>query len=276
MTDVSMGSEGSAEREEHWIRGPAGRLHVIDLGREEAEAVVFVHSFAGDASHWSAQLVHLRRRGRRAIAIDLRGHGASDAPKDGEYTVAALGRDVAAVANELGLRRFVLVGHSLGAAVAGDFAGRHPERVAALVLVDPAGDNPRLPSEKTEPYRKSLYTDRYRLTIEQYLSDVLLANARPQVRTRVRAGLTRASHALAVRATEAGVDYSLLPALAAYRHAGGRALTITSDQNEGPLTLHTLLPDLPRRHIAGTSHYVALDDPDAFNRVLDELLASAA
>jgi pimeloyl-ACP methyl ester carboxylesterase len=272
MTDVSMSQEASAAQGERWVSGPVGRLHVFDLGRSDAEAVVFVHCFAGDASFWSAQLAHVARRGRRAVAMDLRGHGRSDAPRTGEYAVAALARDVAAVANELGLRRFVLVGHSLGAAVAGDFAGRHPERVETLVLVDPAGDSPRLPAEEVEPYRKSLYTDTYRLTIERYL-DVHLVNARPDVRTRVLAGLTKASHTLAVRATEAGMDYSVLPALAAYRHAGGHALTVTSDLNVGPLTLHALLPDLPRRHMRGTSHYIALDDPDSFNRILDEVLA---
>ena len=65
----------------------------------------------------------------------------------------------------------------------------------------------------------------------------------------------------------------MLPALAKYRAAGGRAVTVTGDQNTGPLTLHELTPDVPRRHIAGTSHFLTMDDPAAFNRAASETIA---
>src|SRR5204863_150437 len=59
--------------------------------------------------------------------------------------------------------------------------------------------------------------------------------------------------------------------------AGGRrALTITAHQHEGPPTVHARIHALPRRHIAGTSHYIAQDDPAAVNRVLDDALAGWA
>ena len=52
------------------IMGPAGGLHVDD-GGSGGLPVVFIHSFAGSAEHWTGQLDHLRRR-RRAVALDLR------------------------------------------------------------------------------------------------------------------------------------------------------------------------------------------------------------
>src|SRR6185503_7034795 len=79
------------------IKGPAGKLNVDD-GGTGGLPVVFLHSFAGDTSHWSGQLSHLRET-RRAVAIDLRGHGKSDAPANGDYSVEAMAGDVDAVIN---------------------------------------------------------------------------------------------------------------------------------------------------------------------------------
>jgi pimeloyl-ACP methyl ester carboxylesterase len=71
------------------------------------------------------------------VALDLRGHGASDQPGSG-YDFATVGRDLAAALAGLGLERPVLVGHSWGANVALQFAADRPGSVAGLVLVDGA------------------------------------------------------------------------------------------------------------------------------------------
>src|SRR5258706_7893782 len=117
------------------ITGPAGELYVDDGGSGGGGTVpvLFAHSYAGNSAHWRAQLAPLRPR-RRAVAIDLRGHGQSDPPASGNYPVPALAEDIAAVADALELRRFVLVGHSMGGAAASAYAGKHPERISGLVL----------------------------------------------------------------------------------------------------------------------------------------------
>ena len=112
------------------IAGPVGKLEVDDGGR--GDAVLFVHSLAGNTGHWSAQLEHVRRK-RRGVALDLRGHGKSEAPGSGGYSVESVGEDVGAVADALGIERFALVGHSFGAGVALAYAGAHPDRVSAVV-----------------------------------------------------------------------------------------------------------------------------------------------
>src|SRR3954463_6511665 len=98
-----------------WIAGPAGNLYVRDGGgeeRPEALPVLFLHSLAGNGGQWALQLDPLRRR-RRAVALDFRGHGESDPAEDGDYSIPGLAADVAAVAGQLGLRRFVLPGPRL-------------------------------------------------------------------------------------------------------------------------------------------------------------------
>jgi pimeloyl-ACP methyl ester carboxylesterase/SAM-dependent methyltransferase len=72
------------------------------------------------------------------VAVDHRGHGLSSAPADG-YQPHQLADDVVALLDGLGLRRVVLVGHSLGSVVARVLAARYPERVAGLVLLAAVG-----------------------------------------------------------------------------------------------------------------------------------------
>lgn len=71
------------------------------------------------------------------IAVDLRGHGRSDAPEQ-SYTVSAFADDVAWLCREVGLDRPVLVGHSMGATVVLDVAARHPGVPGAIVMLDAA------------------------------------------------------------------------------------------------------------------------------------------
>ena len=111
-------------------RSPGVRLHVVDTGGASGpdEPVVFVHGFAASSRLWEHQLAHVRGQGRRAVALDLRGHGQSTAPTDGNYAIGVMADDSAAVVDTLGLRRFVLVAHSMGAAIAGEYAGANPDR----------------------------------------------------------------------------------------------------------------------------------------------------
>jgi len=103
-----------------------------------SEAVVFVHGWAGDRSFWQAQLADpALGRGRRLIAMDLPGHGQSDAPKTA-YTMDLFVRSIAAVMDKAGVERAVLVGHSNGTPMVREFYRKYPERTAGLVVVDGA------------------------------------------------------------------------------------------------------------------------------------------
>lgn len=64
---LALSGVGACRSELDEARGSAGRLPIDDGGGGEAAPVVFVHSFAGDASHWRAQLAHLRPRRPRCV-----------------------------------------------------------------------------------------------------------------------------------------------------------------------------------------------------------------
>ena len=245
------------------IRGLAGRLRLDDGGRGGVPAV-FVHAFGGNLSHWSAQLGHLRPN-RRAVAFDLRGHGGSQAPGDRDYAVDSLAEDIGAVADALALTRFVLIGHSLGAAAAIAFACNHPDRVAGLVLVDAPG---KIPEAEARQIMTAMRAD-YEKTSAGFM-ERLLDGAQPKVREQVSAEFRKIQKDAALKIMEEAFAYDPVADLDGYR---GPTLSITPAQADGPNDLHRLRPDLPHQTIAGASHWVHMDKPEGFNRILDEFLA---
>jgi pimeloyl-ACP methyl ester carboxylesterase len=261
-----------APGESLWIAGPGGNLYIRDGGageHPEPLPVLFLHSLAGNGGQWALQLDHLRRH-RRAVALDFRGHGESDPAEDGDYSIPALAADVAAAADQLGLRRFLLAGHSLGSAAAIEYASRHPERVAGLLLVDPNGDQSQVPAHEMAHYLESLRSDPL-AELESYFRQ-LVVGGDPDASRWVLEDL-RATHEDAVLGALAdSVRYQPLAALA--RYCGPR-LSIISDMNRLPYSLHNLLPDLPVRLMTGTGHWVMMDQPEIFNRLLDEFVAEA-
>jgi pimeloyl-ACP methyl ester carboxylesterase len=255
-----------------WIAGPQGNLFVRDGGpdpaHQEKPPILFLHSLAGNGGQWALQLDHLRRH-RRAVALDLRGHGDSDPADDGNYAIGGFADDVAAAADQLDLRHFVLAGHSLGAAVAIEYAARHPERVAGLVLVDPNGDQTRVPREQMEPFLAALREDPLR-EIESYFRQLVDHGDRDASRWVLED--IRLTHEDAIaKAVEGSVSYAPLPALERYK---GPKLSIISDMNSLPYSLHRLVPGLPVRLMPGTGHWLMMDRPEVFNGILDEFLAS--
>ena len=121
---------------------PGDRIHFLDWGGGEGlggSGILLVHGLSNTA--WSWAPVARRLRGpRHVVAMDLRGHGLSDAPTDG-YDAPTLAADVGAVAEGSGLLsatgdRVVLAGHGFGAIVAAWAAAELEDRCAGLVLVD--------------------------------------------------------------------------------------------------------------------------------------------
>lgn len=135
---------GAARQKKQPERYPAGsynavfgdtRVHYKSYGKGE-RAVVFVHGWTCDLNVWKAQAEAFAPL-TRVIAVDLPGHGQSDKPQT-NYTMDYFADAVAAVLEDAGVKKAVLVGHSMGAPVVRQFYRKHPDRTAALVIVDGA------------------------------------------------------------------------------------------------------------------------------------------
>ena len=99
------------------------------------QAVILVHGWTCDETSWDAQVPVLSQK-YRVITLDLPGHGKSDPPKDGKFSMAVFARAVEAVRAEAKVDKAVLVGHSMGTPVIREYARMYPQHVAGLVPVD--------------------------------------------------------------------------------------------------------------------------------------------
>ena len=97
--------------------------------------MLLIHGFGNEAHIWDDFAPTVAPH-YQLYALDLRGHGESDWDPEARYEYENHVADLEAVVDGLGFDRFVLVGHSLGGRVAMRYAGRHPERIAGLVVVD--------------------------------------------------------------------------------------------------------------------------------------------
>ena len=124
--------------QEHTIMGGAGcRLHVIETGNAHGRPILFLHGFSQNALTWSAQLSSGLGRRYRLVAMDLRGHGASDKPTAGYDNSQLWADDVDAVIRGLSLERPVLSGWSYGPLVILDYVRHYGEdQIGGLHFVD--------------------------------------------------------------------------------------------------------------------------------------------
>lgn len=113
-----------------------GAVAVKTLGGAGPDTVL-IHGFGSDRLSWAGNSPALMTVSR-VHALDLPGHGES-CPDVGDGSVDALADRVAGALDQTGIGRAHLVGHSLGGAVALVLAEQHPERVASLTLIAPAG-----------------------------------------------------------------------------------------------------------------------------------------
>jgi esterase len=130
--DVAMVTAGYLERSAR-----VGNLNLSyqEWGNPQAQPIVMLHGF-GVSGHMFDEFADRMQDRYRLIALDQRGHGDSDWAEDGDYTRNSFVEDLEGFRQELGLEKFLLVGHSMGGLNAVNYTNRFPDRVRALILVD--------------------------------------------------------------------------------------------------------------------------------------------
>jgi pimeloyl-ACP methyl ester carboxylesterase len=114
-------------------------VHLRDEGpRWDPLPIILLHGTSASLHTWSGWTERLMRQ-RRVIRFDLPAFGLTGPNPSDDYSIAAYVKFVGAVADHLGVKRFILVGNSLGGQIAWNTALAMPQRVAKLVLIDSAG-----------------------------------------------------------------------------------------------------------------------------------------
>jgi pimeloyl-ACP methyl ester carboxylesterase len=114
------------------VSAAGARFHVAELG--EGPLVLLLHGFPQFWWAWRDQLTGLAEAGYRAVAVDLRGYGASDKTPRG-YDLVGLAQDMASLVRALGAADAAVVGHGVGGLVGWTMTAYHPGEVRALAAV---------------------------------------------------------------------------------------------------------------------------------------------
>jgi pimeloyl-ACP methyl ester carboxylesterase len=142
-------------------------------------ALVFVHGWTCNHTNWREQLAHFTPA-HRVVALDQRGHGASDKP-DQDYLVPGFVDDLAWFIRELGLERPVVVGHSMGGEIALNLAHQHTDLVRGIVMVDsPIVPLPEAMRPIADAATAAMKLDNYKPTAEGFARTQFFNAGTPQ------------------------------------------------------------------------------------------------
>ena len=119
-----------------YIELPEKRIHYRQYG--SGQPILFLHGLSFDSRMWRPQYDGLEND-FLLLGVDFRGHGFSDAP-DTDYTLDTYVDDITTLLNGLHLPSVIIVGLSLGGAIALEFALRYPGRCRGMMLVSSAMD----------------------------------------------------------------------------------------------------------------------------------------
>lgn len=249
------------------INGPAGTLYIDNNNNDidEGLPVLFLHSFSGSSEQWKQQLDHVRQR-RQAAAFDFRGSGKSETNDGANYSVEALVQDVEAVVKELGWQKFILVGHSMGGSTAIAYADAHPNKVAGLLL---AGTPGKSDPEQAKQIMAALESDQYQHVMDDYMKKLLTGAKRPTDEIVLEAS-QHISKTMSLQIIKGQFAYDTLTAL--NRYHGPKMIIYGDGEKDQPNALYVQAKDVPSKHISETSHWMQMDKPEDFNRVMDEFL----
>lgn len=231
-------------------------------------AFVFVHGWACDRSFFAPQAEHFVRR-HRVVSVDLRGHGESDKPQ-GPYPIAAFADDIAYVIEQLGLGKVMAVGHSGGGMTVLQLAAAHPERVAAIVMVDPA------PLVFPPEFREHL--EAMVAAIEagdqeprrQFIANMFLPTSDRKLVEDVLAVMLAAPRHVAAGFMRGALAFDG-PAVAAQCNVPALHLAATPPANP-PHLMSQWLPTVINGWTVGAGHFNQLEAPDQVNTMIEGFL----
>lgn len=254
---------------------PSSKLHYLRVGK--GPAVVFLHGLGGDLSSWIEEAQRLEKT-HTVVLVDLPGHGASPVPPQG-IDLVDIGREIALVLANEKLAPATIVGHSLGAVLAGYVALADKTVVRSVVMVDSLVDPYPIPREARAKLRGKLGTNPAQALREFFGSgtrdaaqlDKIVAAA-VRVTPKVLMGYLDFAcerDDLAERIAEIKVPVHAMasPVMTQGKSdpAGVQAALTQAGFNG--------LADFSFDYIEGSKHWPHWDQPDAFHAMLSKFLA---
>jgi pimeloyl-ACP methyl ester carboxylesterase len=243
-------------------------IHYAVQGKGEP-TLVFIHCWSCNRHLWDNQVAEFSKT-HRVVTIDLPGHGESGLDRKA-WTVESFGDDVKQVVTKLDLKRVVLVGSSMGGAIALEAARRMPERVVGIVPVDTLQNvENKLTPEQLEGVFKALEAN-YKGASATLMNQFFFSPSTPTaVKERVIADIASRPPETAIAILKGAFAYDAAPAL---KETKVPIRAINSDRNPTSLEVNRkYAPQFDVVLIKGTGHYPMLEDPTRFNAMLTDIL----
>jgi pimeloyl-ACP methyl ester carboxylesterase len=233
---------------------------------EGPRTIIFVHGWTCDESSWAGQ-VPAFDDDYRVVTLDLPGHGQSEAPGEGGFSMDLFAQAVEAVRAQVGADKVVLVGHSMGAAVIREYALDYPEHVAGLVAVDgPLDMRPLANFPGFGPLTREFRTG--------FIESMFVPTTSPELRAKILAMMLAPPEATAAGAMAAMFD----PKNQSEEKITAPALSVfagTSNFANSEAT-RELVPDWASEQFAGTGHFLMMEQPERFNAALRAFIEQRA
>jgi len=262
------GEDAKRRRVVHQLTRNGVALFYDETGQGDPP-ILLVHGWCCDHTYFAPQIEHLRKE-HRVVAVDLRGHGRSDKPRQ-EYTMEGFADDLAWQCGQLGVANPVVIGHSMGGAIALEIAARLPGWPAAIVLLDSGVLLPHTLVEGLQPFRRALRTSHYRDAMRQYLTRFFLPTDAPAVKERIVDAMSAAPQHVAASAYEKWLRYDSAAAATACKVP---VLAISSAHPIADLVrFRELCPQLVTGQVVGSAHFIQLMVPEQVNPMIDRFLA---
>jgi pimeloyl-ACP methyl ester carboxylesterase len=245
-----------------WAKLDGNKVRYYSIGNEKAEsAIVLIHGWACSADFWKESFYAFP--GKRVIAIDLPGHGQSDKPQL-DYSINHFARSVDAVMKHAGVKKAVLVGHSMGTPIARQFYRLHPNRTLAIVIVDgPLRElAPKAEMEKFLAPMRANYTEASAKFVDGMLKTITDRSLAKSIRDRMLATPKHVTLSALDGMTEPKVwekDKIDVPVLAVMA-------PLAANWPPGIKEAYTALaPNMEFHEWADVSHFLMMERPREFN-----------
>ena len=272
---IAMLAAGMAYAENEWpqiVSSGDGTPISYEIAGAGEPTLLFVHGWSCDTRYWRAQVPWFSRS-HRVVALDLAGHGHSGCARS-RYTMKAFGEDVRAVAEAVGSRKIILIGHSMGGSVIAEAARLMPDRVVGLIGVDTL-ENIEYPmtreafGQMVAPLKKDFGSG-----VRNFAAEMISPKCDARLRRWILSDMSAAPPAVALSAMEEMMEqYISGEAAGIFKEIRVPVVSVMAD-------VWPVNYDANRRHMASfeaivikdSDHFLMMNRPVEFNRALEQAI----
>jgi len=239
------------------------KLAYVEAGTGEP-SILLVHGMTGSHAGMMPLFDHLKKK-YRVVAVDLRGHGQSDAPKV-DYTDDMFNKDLMFVANQLGLKKPVAMGHSFGGSTLLHLALKNPDFLGGLVLLDSGVRSAEAKAAELKP----VYDDPNPNALKEFLAERMHSPYDPPEFRAARKDKKYPPDHVVESMQKTVLAFNAADAAAAVKLP---ALFILASRHfSDPVTLSRLGPNWQVGQVVASGHSVQMIVPEQTNAMVDRFM----